>query len=278
MTGTRNDRHDIDKALRTLDAADPYVDPRRPRARADLARILATDPHAHAGAPSAGPAGRTPRARWSLRRVALAGGALAAVTTGLVALPSLTGGDQALASWTSVPDQMTPEQRADAAISCRQAEMEGAGTDYIDELSSAEPVIAERRGVWNTVVLAGTAGFAALCITDDSAGLFTMGMIGSIGSPDDAVLPGPRELAATDLGTGTMSAGDLSLAAGTVGTEIVGVVYRSRSHGDVTATVSAGRFAFWFPGDELEDVGSTDGVQVEVTYRDGGAGTAVLKL
>lgn len=103
-------------------------------------------------------------------------------------------------------------------------------------------------------------------------------MIGSIGSPTGFAPLRPRELTVTDLGSATMSAGDLSLAAGTVGTAIVGIVYDSRSHGEVAATVSNGRFASWFPGDELKDVSSTDGVEVEVTYRDGTTGTALLQL
>ena len=45
-----------------------------------------------------------------------------------------------------------------------------------------------------------------------------------------------------------MSAGDVSLAAGTAGSDVVGVVYHSATQGDVTATVDQGHFALWFPG------------------------------
>jgi len=235
-------------------------------ATATLTRILAV-PRNQAGS------GLRPRRR----RVALAGGMLAAVTAGLVVLPSLTGSDQAFASWTPAPHGMSVQESTDAAASCRQMQEDGAGAKYANELSSAEPAVAERRGVWTTVVLAGTDGFSALCITDDSTHLFAKDMIGSVGRPTDYAAPAPRALTATDLGVGTMNAGDLSLAAGTAGSDIVGVVYHSRTHGDVSATVSQGRFALWLPGDELKD-SSSNGVAVEVTYRDGRTGTSRLTL
>ncbi|MEO5852207.1 MAG: hypothetical protein ABIQ15_06805 [Nocardioides sp.] len=74
-----------------------------------------------------------------------------------------------------------------------------------------------------------------------------------------------------------MNAGELSLAAGTAGSDIVGVAYDSRSHGEVAATVSKGRFGLWQPGDEVEDT-SSKGVEVDVTYHDGSTGTVRLTL
>ncbi|MBO1751351.1 hypothetical protein J4G33_06000 [Actinotalea sp. BY-33] len=74
-----------------------------------------------------------------------------------------------------------------------------------------------------------------------------------------------------------MSAGDISLVAGTAGAEVVAVAYRSTTHGEVHATVNGGHFALWFPGDELRD-GATEGVQLEATFRDGSTATAVLTL
>ncbi|MPV35864.1 hypothetical protein [Georgenia subflava] len=270
---------DITVALRSLDPADRHVDSANARARADLQAILATDPapaRQHPSSPSRPVAGR-PRSARATRRVALVGGVAAAVTTAVVLLPALTGGDQAFATWTPTPAGMTVQESADAAAECRQTQEEGPGTSYADELGSAAPVIAERRGVWTTVVLAGTDGFSALCITDDSAHLFARGMIGSIGTPADYAAPGPRDLVASDLGMGTMGAGDISLAAGTAGSDVVGVVFHSPDHGEVAATVSQGHFALWLPGDAL-DGAARNGVEVEVTYRDGSTGTSRLHL
>lgn len=275
---TRTDH--LTTALRTLDAADHRRQDSGDRARADLRRILATPPTPPS---TARPPGRAPRQDRpaapapTARRLALAAGAVAAVTAGVVAAPSLTGGDRAFATWTADPDAMTAQQRAGAAAGCRSAQGEGAAADHADDLRAAEPAVAERRGTWTTVILAGTDGFSALCITDDSAGRFARGMLGSVGTAAGETLPTARGLVASTLGTGTMSAGDISLAAGTAGPDVVGVVYASPVHGDVAATVSQGHFALWMPGDDLEHA-PTDGVEVRVTYRDGSSGTTRLTL
>jgi hypothetical protein len=260
---------DILTTLRSLDAADRDIDPRSARARGDLARILATGP---SGRPSRQWAPRT-RGR---RLVLLGGAATAIATTVAVALPSFTGGDRAFATWKPVPQSMSAEERAAAADGCRAAQKNGPGTDYENELRDADAVIAERRGAWTTVVLATEEGFSAMCITDDSTRLFE-DWFGSIGTPSGYTPPAPRALVATDLGTGAIGAGELSLAAGAAGSEVAKVVYRSPSRGEVTATVSKGRFALWLPGGELENA-AKNGVQLTVTYSDGSTGTVRLHL
>lgn len=107
-----------------------------------------------------------------------------------------------------------------------------------------------------------------MCITDDAIHLLDKGMIGSVGRPTGYTAPGPRELTATDLGTGTMTGGEISPAAGSAGSDVVGVVYKSQTREDVTATVSQGRLALWLPGGELQNA-SQEGVEVDVTYRHG---------
>ncbi|GIJ29545.1 hypothetical protein Vqi01_47070 [Micromonospora qiuiae] len=256
--------------LRTLDPADREIDPRGPRARADLARIIATDPQP-AGHP--GPArarGATPRGtRWLLA----AGGAIAVTAAVGILIPS---NDQAFASWTPNPAAMAPKEAAKAAKSCR-GQQEGVMPDADRRLAAARPAVTEQRGDWTMVVLAGEQGFSAMCLTNDNLGLFANAWIGSIGLPDDFRALAPRELRATDLGTGTVANGLVSAAVGYAGPDVVGVTYPSAEHGPVNATVSGGRFALWFPGDEFENA-SRDGVQAEVTYRDGTSGTVTLRL
>lgn len=267
---TRN--QDILTTLRTLDAADRNIDPRGGRARTDLARILAASPSVRPSQQS------SPRARgrtaWKL---ALLGGMITAVAaTAVVALPSITGGDRAFATWTPTPQGMSAKTRANAADKCRKAQKDGPGSDYANELRRADAAIVERRGEWTTVILAAGNGFSAMCITDDSTRLFK-DWFGSIGTPSGYTAPGPRDLVTTDLGTGTIDAGHLSLAAGAAGSEITKIVYRSTAHGKVTATVSKGRFALWLPGDELKNAAKT-GVEVQVTYSNGSAATHRLHL
>lgn len=262
--------HDVDHVLRSLDPADAHplrVD--TPRARADFSRIV--DTHPLRPAP---PRVQRPRLE---RRFAVVGGLVAAATAAAIVLPSLMqSGDRAFASWTAAPISLVGAQdQSEAADACRDAQRDTGGM-YADDLSRADIAIAERRGVWTTVVLGGTDGFSALCITDDSTSLFGKGMIGSIGMAADPTSLGAREVKALSLGTGTMSAGDISMAAGIVGSEVTGVTYTSPARGEVIATVARGHFALWLPGDELRDAGN--GLDVTVTYTDGSTGTHRLSL
>jgi hypothetical protein len=95
-------------------------------------------------------------------------------------------------------------------------------------------------------------------------------MIGSAGVATGLDPVGARGVVATDLGTGTMSAVEISLAAGLAGPQVAGITTDTESHGVVTATIAGGRFALWFPGDELVD---RDAVTVEVTCADGSTAT-----
>lgn len=262
----------LDSALRRLDVADPHASAASPRAQADLASILGDAHCEHSGSPD--PGLPSPRRR-TVIRLAVGTGAVAAATVGVfVALPSLTGGDRAFASWTGAPTGLTASEATQAGERCREAMLDGAGADASAQLAAAETAIAERRGAWTTVVLAGADGFAATCITDDSTHLFR-DMFGSIGAPADHVEPTSRSIEVTDLGVGSARAGDLSVAAGVVGADVTGISYHSAARGDVAATVSGGRFALWLPGSELESA-SRDGVELTVTYA--GGETAVQRV
>lgn len=255
---------DMLATLRTLDSAAPPADPHNPRARADLARILAVDP-------------TQPRAKARSRkgfRLAAAAATVAVAATAIFMLPSLLNGDRAYASWTARPTGLSAQAAADAGSACRDVQRHGPGTDYRDDLQRATVAIAERRGVWTLVVLSGANGFSALCITDESTVLFR-DWFGSIGV--SAVTVGSRDVVATELGVGTADTGELSVAAGYAGADVTGVTYQSASRGQVAATVAAGRFALWLPGNELMDASRT-GIPVQVTYRDGSTATRRLAL
>ena len=262
---------DMLATLRTLDPADPNVDPHSPRARATLERILTIEPGQHSDDPPV-----RVRSRRGMRLAVVASATAVTAGAAVVVLPSLTNGDRAFASWTATPSGLSAQAAADAAANCRDEQLDGPGEDYSDELRLADVAIAERRGEWTLVVLTGSEGFSALCITDESTPLFR-DWIGSVGTPGNYATPDPRDIVATDLGTGSARAGELSVAAGYVGSDVTGVVYQSAGRGAVVATVSGGRFALWMPGDELEDA-SRDGVEVEVTYRDGSSAALRVDL
>jgi len=260
--------------LRTLDPANADVSAHSVRARADLARILATEPPLPLP-PSPSPV--RPRRRLVLR-AATGAAAAAAVVTGTVLVPSLTGGDEAFATWTGTPAAPSAGERSELADACR-AWLGNDSPEYAADLARADIVVAERRGMGSLAYLVGDDNFTAMCVTDDSqpfvmdsAG-FTdaTGGVGNHRSP----APGPREVSVRELGTAGLETGDLSVAAGAVGTDVVGLTYSSAEHGTVTATVTVGHFAFWLPGDELE-FAPDHGIEVTVTYRDGSTGSLVI--
>lgn len=247
-----------DMLLRTLDPADAVASGGSLRARTDLERILAADP-------AVGKAQNIhPLRRRKVRRGVLVGAA-AAVTAGLVALPAISGGDPAYATWTAVPTSLSPAASAKAGDDCRSSE----GHTEKDSAARAEVAIAEQRGAWTTVMLAGDDGWSAMCVSDDS--MFG-GSFGYSGGPGGSPTPGPRDLLPQGMGTGTTSAGSLSMVAGAAGSDVVGVSYPSQAEGEVTGSVSKGQFVLWFPGDELQNYDTDhdgEGVELMVTYADG---------
>jgi hypothetical protein len=254
--------------LKTLDPATTDADPHSPRARAGLQRILA-DP----GATSA-PL-RVDRPRRYGARIAVAGGLLVAAVAAMIVVPSTFGRDAAFATWTADPAALSSADSARAAESCRDEQGSGS-PDYGQELAAATTAISERRGAWTLVVLAGHDGFSALCISDQPKPLF-QSYFGSIGTTPAAARPGPRALTATNLGTGEIDGNELSVAVGHAGADVRTVSYRSPSRGKISASVAAGQFALWLPGDELEGA-SRRGVPLEVTYRDGTTATLTVAL
>ena len=264
-----------DMLLRTLDPADAAASGGTPRARTDLERILAADPAGQAfpAGPAAAPAPGDaqnlhplpPRKVHRKVRRGVLIGAAAAVTAGLIALPALSGGDPAYATWTAVPTTLSPAASAKAGDDCRSSE----GHTEKDSAARAEVAIAEQRGAWTTVMLAGDDGWSAMCVSDDS--MFG-GSFGYSGGPGGSPTPGPRNLLPQGMGTGTTSAGSLSMVAGAAGSDVVGVAYLSQAEGEVIGSLSKGQFVLWFPGDELQDYDTDhdgEGVELMVTYADG---------
>lgn len=282
-----NRHHQVDELLRDLDAAPDHSTSSPERTRALLEQVIATGvtedaarDSANGATPAPVPSRPAPSRRRTRTRAALVtGGLVAAATTGLLVLPPLLGGgDPAYASWTAIPDDLAAEERPDAAEDCRDAQLDtpGGGDEY-PQLDDATVAIAERRGEWITVVLSGPDGFSATCTTDASDP-FGRGWIGSAGTPGGWQPLGPREVFASGLGVAHAS-GPLSMAQGYVGADIVGITYDSAEHGTVAATVAAGHFALWFPGDELDDDMVFDtGVPIDVTYTDGSTAEVALRF
>jgi hypothetical protein len=268
----------IDALLRSMDAATDSPPPEPVRAGVDLDRILSHAPTTQqTSTPETAAGVRTSAPQRPSRRTIAVGATVAAVTAVLLVAPSLTGGDPAFATWTPTPVTLNEAARGDAVAECRASGEEVSEGMYKDDLATAQTAIAERRGDWVTVVLAGAGGFDATCITDASAPWFRQGMIGAIGKSGTGTGPKPRELAVSQLGTGSVGGNPISMASGAAGSDITGITYTSVSGEQVTATVSLGHFAFWMPGDELQNASET-GAAVDVTYSDGTTDTQRLNF
>lgn len=273
----KNDQN-LDTLLRSLDAAKRSPQANPTRAEADLARILSSEPTStvpsRLGASHKQAKFKTNR----LRRVVALGGLVAAVTAGLFVVPALSGkGDPAFATWTAVPGTLIGAERDDAVADCLTSTGRVGDGMYSSELSAAEVAIAERRGAWVTVVLAGPDGFEASCTSDATAPWFDKGSFGSVGKSTNAAALPARGIAVSRLGTGMSSDKPLSIAAGRVGPEVAAITYTNSANEEVIATVAKGHFAFWLPGIDLQNA-SDEGVPVKVTYADGSTESQILKF
>lgn len=225
----------IDEALRSLDPA-PRVDltdAEKDRAEAAFARIVA----AAGGEPSLPGKVRTRRGR---RRLLAA--ALVACAAG-VAIPALLVGGTAYGSWTPTPQPLTAQASAEAASTCRA---------MLDVTDRGERVaVAEQRGRWTYVLLAGPRVETACLMPDDLVGQDSPGP-GAIFGSHDADAPaapvlGPSGFDETTSMQGKTDEGWFIWVAGYVGGEVTGVTVHTSSGTAIEASIEGGRFAAWWP-------------------------------
>lgn len=225
----------ITAALRHLDPAPgtDLTEAERDRADAAFARIVA--------APSdetvpIGP-GRPPRRRRRLlATVGLAGAAG-------VAIPGLLLGGSAYGSWTPTPEPLTALVAATAATTCR------ASLDVPDR--GERVAVAERRGEWTYVLLAGPGTEAVCLMPDDLIGQDPTARGDFFGSYDpDAVAPptlDPDRIDETTSMQGSTDEGWFIWSEGYVGSDVTAVTVHTSSGLDIEASVTGNRFAAWWP-------------------------------
>ena len=236
-----------DAALRDLDPAPAtaLTGAERERADATFARILATPSHDEI---SEAPV--RPRRRWSrlLVPVGLVGAAGAAV-------PALLLGGSAFGSWTPTPEPLTGAAAAEAATTCRAI--------FAVPVQGERVVIAERRGEWTYVLLAGPQAEAAclmpegLVDQEDPASATREGFMGSYNSDPGEAPTLARSSIIGYGGAGSVPTNGLwhfgddeewvSHVEGYVGSDVTGVTVHTPIGTDVEASVANGRFAAWWP-------------------------------
>jgi hypothetical protein len=246
-------KHTVDTmttaALRDLDPAPKTVltDEELERAEAMFARILATPSHAQAPEES-----DRPRRRWSrlLVPVGLVGAAVPAL---------LLGSGPVFASWTPKPQPLTAAAATEAATTCRTV---------LEVPDQGEPVvIAERRGGWTYVLIAGPQAEGFCRMPDDLVGHQDPadhrqeGFFGGYTTdPVEAPTPARDRIVETENIAGSVPTPGLwpfnndeewfSSVEGYVGSDVTGVTVHTPVGTDVEASVASGRFVAWWPSDQ----------------------------
>lgn len=234
-------------ALRDLDPAPTtaLTDAERARADAMFARILATPSHDEL---SEDPV--RPRRRWSRLLVPVG-----VVGAGGAVVPALLLGGSALGSWTPTPEPLTGAAAAEAATICRAI--------FAVPDQGERVVIAERRGEWTYVLLAGPQAEAACLMPEglvdqqDPVADRREGFMGSYTSdPGEAPTLARSGIigygGATSVPTnGLWHFGDdeewVTQVEGYVGRDVTGITVHTPIGTDVEASVANGRFAAWWP-------------------------------
>jgi hypothetical protein len=263
------------RALRDLDAADHDLDEAgRLRASATLERILATEP----GAP--GPTPAPIRSRHRRARHLLAAGALATAAA-VVAVPLLTGGNEAFASWSPTPVELTGPARTAAAEACLVLQGGETGDLAFDPSAEASVLLAEARGGW-TYVMFSVAGLSqrklqGSCLMPDDLVAQPApgegGFFGSLGGAEEIARPGPRRnvVRQDESGVGSVADEAFVYAEGRAGRDVVGIEVTTPLGRKVQASLDHGRWAVWWPagGDSMDNPEITQAPTYAVTLRDG---------
>lgn len=234
----------LDHALRDLDPAvtpaglDTGTDP---RARALLARVVATDP---AQAPE--PATGSPHPLTAGRLTAVGAGVAVGVVAALL-LPGVFGGGPATAAWTATPHTVSGDRAAGAQERCLDSAQDTARRTTGRELGF-RPVVTEGRGPWTLVYLNDDSSHLAeiTCLLRDGD---LAGSQGSTPGPGARPLPPvPAGSARASLGAVTSTSEEsVRIVTGRVGAGVVGLELSTEAKGSVTATVTGGYFAAWWP-------------------------------
>lgn len=160
-----------------------------------------------------------------------------------VATPALLfGGGSAYGSWTPTPVPLTDVAAARAATTCRAA---------LEVPDRGERVaVAERRGGWTYVLLAGPRAELICLMPDDLVGQDPTDRRSFFGTGAPATAPSTLDPDRIDENVsmqGSTDEGWFLWVAGYVGSDVTGVTVHTSSGLDIEASVTGNRFAAWWP-------------------------------
>jgi hypothetical protein len=195
---------------------------------------------------------------------------LVPVAAGLAALLAVVGlpgrQDSAYAGWTAMPTGVSVHDSAKVGDRCMATSKEEFG-DELSRIGALTVVLAERRGQWTYALLANGNNVAD-CLQNQNTTVDT-----SIGqSSGSEVAPRPTVRGVTTItmtGSTADGGGSFWTAYGRAGTDVAKVVVNGPI-GPVTATVTGGYWAAWWPGEDLQryELIGWDKYSLTVTLRD----------
>ncbi|GHG59817.1 hypothetical protein GCM10012320_34050 [Sinomonas cellulolyticus] len=214
---------------------------------------------------------RRPRSRW-LRWLAVPAAALTLAAAGTV-LPMLTGNaDEAYASWTAVPDSLSPADQAIAADACVAAGL---------SMTSPSLEIAERRGEWAALLYIGANSTSATCIAHVPAGASHAGEVSLARNGGKSAEPMGDQFtqnAITEFSDRWAlipnTRPHISFTVGEVGANVEGVSIRTADGETIQASVKNGHYVAWWPGHALGNKTEANGeptadLEFSLTLTDG---------
>ncbi len=270
---TTLDDHELDAALRELDAASTALSPaQRARKEALLDNVLREQPDGPAAPVVELPRRRRRAARWLVP---------VAAASGLVTVLFVTGGPgdtPAYASWTSEARPVTGDVLTTAEKACRTSMAETnsrlsevpADQRPTTRPETAKTVVAEKRGNYLFLAMTTDDGSTAQCFFDADDPARVQGMTGGSSTPSS---PRPKPLQPSQIegdGGGMSSGpeGSYAFAQGRVGSGIKGVTLRTEGR-TVRATVAGGYYAAWWPTQAGPEPGPPPAIAYDVTLGDG---------
>lgn len=252
--------------LQALDVAADIPDSAAttPEARALVDRIVATDPTVPS---SVRPVRRRHELRWAV-------GATAVAVAGVLAvIQNMDGSEPAFASWSATPSSAADGPLATATDQCRRQLVVGLPAGRLPagvpapptraEIAAARVLIAERRGDWTLVALGGARNLDASCLVgpDGISAVTGSSSGGGVVVPATGILVG-QTVAEVD-------GASFASFVGRVGRDVTGVTFITQDGRRVTATLTGGHVAAWWPGMTGSSDRAAAGVTAEITLRDG---------
>lgn len=204
------------------------------------------------------------RASGAARRVAMGAAALVTLVVGVIVFQQ-AGQPEAYASWTATPTLVEPDGRA---AQCPPTE---PGPDMTTQIP-LEPVLADQRGSYTFVVLAGDGAFSECLVSTAAEQPFVIAQ-GTL-VPDRGTLdPGVAPALVVDPGSVWGAEGGEGVITTVVGVAMEDVTAITITADDGTtarAAVENGWWSVWFPGEVevTEDVviTETDGTETTLPF------------